>query len=163
MQLDLEGKVAIVTGGSKGIVRGSVETFLREGASVLACARGQEALDQRVGAQQRAAAELDLVVAHVAERPEGLVEIQQVVAAFLEHDHRPAGLAQHLGHRRPGRAGPDDDRVGVEVAHRSAPAGFAPAGSAPAGFVTWSSVQPRGWTSPSKPMAAQPPRSRLPP
>jgi NAD(P)-dependent dehydrogenase (short-subunit alcohol dehydrogenase family) len=37
----LEGKVAIVTGGSRGIGRGIVERFLAEGASVLATARHQ--------------------------------------------------------------------------------------------------------------------------
>ena len=45
MELDLSGKVAIVTGGSKGIGRAAALGFVREGASVVVCARGREALD----------------------------------------------------------------------------------------------------------------------
>lgn len=48
MQLGLEGKVAIVTGGSKGIGQAATLGFLAEGASVLACARGKEALEETV-------------------------------------------------------------------------------------------------------------------
>ncbi len=42
MRLELEGKIVIVTGGSKGIGRATALGFLAEGASVLVCARGQE-------------------------------------------------------------------------------------------------------------------------
>src|SRR5215471_6808659 len=48
MQLNLNGKVAIVTGGSKGIGRATALGFLAEGASVLVCARGKEALEETV-------------------------------------------------------------------------------------------------------------------
>lgn len=48
MQLGLEGKVAIVTGGSKGIGQATALGFLAEGASVLVCARGKEALEETV-------------------------------------------------------------------------------------------------------------------
>ena len=41
----LEGKTAVVTGGSKGIGRGIVEAFLREGAQVLTCGRGARPVD----------------------------------------------------------------------------------------------------------------------
>jgi NAD(P)-dependent dehydrogenase (short-subunit alcohol dehydrogenase family) len=44
----LEGKVAIITGGSKGIGGATAELFVKEGASVVITARGKEALDKRV-------------------------------------------------------------------------------------------------------------------
>lgn len=52
MDLGLEGKVAVVTGASMGIGRATAELFAREGASLVICARGAEALD-------KAAAELE--------------------------------------------------------------------------------------------------------
>ncbi len=66
MELGLAGKVAIVTGGSKGIGRAATLGFIREDASVVACARGREALNETialVGAPDReliAAVEADL-------------------------------------------------------------------------------------------------------
>ena len=44
----LKDKIAIITGGSRGIGRATVETFLREGASVILCASRQETADKAV-------------------------------------------------------------------------------------------------------------------
>ena len=44
----LENKVAIVTGGSRGIGYATVEAFLREGAAVILTASSQESADRAV-------------------------------------------------------------------------------------------------------------------
>lgn len=44
----LEGKIAIVTGGSRGIGFATVTAFLREGATVVLCASRQETADKAV-------------------------------------------------------------------------------------------------------------------
>jgi len=48
MDLQLAGKVAIVTGSSRGIGRGIAARLVEEGADVVFCARGREALEAAV-------------------------------------------------------------------------------------------------------------------
>jgi NAD(P)-dependent dehydrogenase (short-subunit alcohol dehydrogenase family) len=49
MDLGLAGKRVIVTGGSRGIGKSIIDTFVKEGAVVATCARNQESLDQSLG------------------------------------------------------------------------------------------------------------------
>ena len=46
MDLQLEGRVAIVTGASRGLGRAAVESLVAEGARVVAAARSKDALDE---------------------------------------------------------------------------------------------------------------------
>ncbi len=50
MELGLAGKVALVTGSSRGIGRGIASRLVEEGADVVFCARGEEALEAAIAA-----------------------------------------------------------------------------------------------------------------
>jgi 3-oxoacyl-[acyl-carrier protein] reductase len=50
MDLELAGKVALVTGSSRGIGRGIATRLVEEGADVVFCARGEEVLTEAVAA-----------------------------------------------------------------------------------------------------------------
>jgi 3-oxoacyl-[acyl-carrier protein] reductase len=56
MDLGFSGKVAIVTGGSRGLGFASARALAAEGAHVVVCARGEEALKRAAGALQLSAA-----------------------------------------------------------------------------------------------------------
>ncbi|MEE2878127.1 MAG: SDR family oxidoreductase [Pseudomonadota bacterium] len=59
MDLKLSGKRVLVTGGSRGLGRSIVATFLREGAIVRTCARGQEGLNKTLAELRVDGADVD--------------------------------------------------------------------------------------------------------
>jgi 3-oxoacyl-[acyl-carrier protein] reductase len=80
----LSGKVAIVTGGTRGIGRAISERLLREGASVAICSRNPESVD-------RAVTELK-ALGPVAGHPADVTSVEQVRAFFQAVDAAFGGL-----------------------------------------------------------------------
>jgi 3-oxoacyl-[acyl-carrier protein] reductase len=56
LDLGLNGKSAIVTGGSRGLGLAAAHALIAEGANVLVCARGEAALEAAVGSLRKSAA-----------------------------------------------------------------------------------------------------------
>jgi 3-oxoacyl-[acyl-carrier protein] reductase len=105
MDLGLEGKVAIVTGGSKGIGRAVAIGLAEEGASVMVCARGKEALDEtvalaseRIGARGKSAARIEAVQADLGK----LDDLKRVVARCVDVFGKIDILVNNAGSARPG-------------------------------------------------------------
>ncbi|WP_201318237.1 SDR family NAD(P)-dependent oxidoreductase [Paenibacillus sp. EPM92] len=83
MELNLTGKVALITGGSKGIGRQVALTFVKEGAKVAICARNQDTLEEAKKwiQDQVPGSEVFTVSADLQYE----AEVQKVVSATLNH------------------------------------------------------------------------------
>lgn len=110
MDLGLDGRAHVVTGGTSGLGRATAEVLVAEGARVVVVARTPEAVDGTVGA--------------LGERSIGLVGdladptlVTRAVAACREAFGRCDGGFVSYGGPPPGdAAGMDDDRLEVSVA-----------------------------------------------
>jgi 3-oxoacyl-[acyl-carrier protein] reductase len=111
MELGLGRKVAIVTGGSKGIGRATAIGLVAEGASVLVCARGKEALDEVVAAV--GAASRERIAAIAADLTDG-ASINRVVAHCVEQFGRVDILINNAGSARPGEFLKLDDQAWID-------------------------------------------------
>jgi 3-oxoacyl-[acyl-carrier protein] reductase len=82
MELGLRGKVAIVTGGSRGIGKATVLDFAREGCKVAFSARGEEALRATAQEVKALGAEVLPVAADMTRTEEIERLVQNTVATF---------------------------------------------------------------------------------
>ena len=93
MNFELSGKVALVTGGSKGIGRGISAALAAEGCKLAVCARGQDAIDETVAEAQAAGAESLGVSADVTNK----ADIDRVIDAALDKWGRLDVLVNNAG------------------------------------------------------------------
>ena len=77
MDLGLDGKVAVVTGSSRGLGLASARALAAEGCQVVLCARGRETLEASADLLRRVARRPDAVSAVVADvsTPDGVAEV----------------------------------------------------------------------------------------
>jgi len=99
MQLNLTRRIAIVTGGSKGIGRAAALRLLEEGASVLICARNRDSLDETVKlAKQGGEARIDSVEADLTR----IEDIERMIARCVDRFGGIDILVNNAGSARTG-------------------------------------------------------------
>ena len=82
----LDGKVAVITGGSRGIGRSIAEEFARRGAKVVISARKQEELDETARAITDDGGEVTAIAAHAAREDAIKSLVDQVMAKYERID-----------------------------------------------------------------------------
>lgn len=99
MDLGLKGKVALVTGGSKGIGGASATLLAREGARVAISARKQSELDEKAAALRAETGADVLPVACDCTKP---ADVKALVARVIEHFGRIDVLVNSIGTAKAG-------------------------------------------------------------
>ena len=82
MELELEGRVALVTGGTQGIGRATAMRLAQEGAAVVIAARGREGLDAVAAQIGAAGGKVAAVQADVAKAADCERLVGEVIKAF---------------------------------------------------------------------------------
>jgi len=83
MDLDIAGKVALVTAASRGLGRATAETLVQEGANVFICARGAVTLEQTTGAiRALGGGEVEAMVADVTHAEDVTRLVKRCVERF---------------------------------------------------------------------------------
>jgi NAD(P)-dependent dehydrogenase (short-subunit alcohol dehydrogenase family) len=96
----LEGKVALVTGGSKGIGRAIAKAYAGEGAKVFICARGETELKRTAAEIRPSGGEISYAVVDLAE-PDGVERLVQEAQKAYGTVHVLVNNASLLGPRVP--------------------------------------------------------------
>jgi meso-butanediol dehydrogenase/(S,S)-butanediol dehydrogenase/diacetyl reductase len=79
----LENRTALITGGSKGIGKAIARRFVEEGASIIICARGEEALNETALELRQMGGSVTTCVADISDR-ESVEQMVKQVSAGLE-------------------------------------------------------------------------------
>ncbi|KAA3613700.1 MAG: SDR family NAD(P)-dependent oxidoreductase [Calditrichaeota bacterium] len=82
MEFNLNKKIALVTGGSRGIGQGIVEGLAAEGCRVVTCARNGEALKTAVAEMQEKGFDVTGIVTDITEKGAADVLVERTVADF---------------------------------------------------------------------------------
>lgn len=82
MEFGLQGKVAVVTGGTEGIGKATALTFAREGAKVAICARRQDLLDATAAEITKAGGEVLAISADMSKAADCKRFIDEVARKF---------------------------------------------------------------------------------
>ena len=82
MDLGIAGRVALVTAASKGLGRASAEALAADGAKVVICARGEEALESTAAAIRDAGGEVTAIRADVTEPDQPARLVAATVEAY---------------------------------------------------------------------------------
>ena len=86
MDLELSGKVALVTGGSKGIGRACAESLAAEGCRIGICARGAEALETAARELAGRGATVITISADLSEEASASQVVTEVIRRFGQLD-----------------------------------------------------------------------------
>ena len=95
MDLGIEGKVAMITGGSRGLGRQAAYSLAREGCKVSICARSQDQLDATVSEMAAAG--------YQVHGTQGDVTVEADAVRFHQDTVEQPGAGRHPGQQR-GRA-----------------------------------------------------------
>ena len=82
MNLELEGKVVIVTGASRGIGKAIATSLAAEGVNLVICARGKEKLDEAAEALREQGASVHAIALDITDPDAGERLVAEATSTF---------------------------------------------------------------------------------